>query len=131
MGINSKKSKSNRIGIFLLDLISFNTPSAIVINLSVILIFLFIIPTEFLKYLPIRSVLKDFLLPIIFNGSCPIIGVFKDCNVYSTGETRGLSRLLHGDLVGAYYYNPLVFLVFVVIIILIIVNVLKIIKSKK
>jgi len=122
----TKKAK-----LFFLEFISFNSSRAIVINLSFIIFLLFILPTEFLKYLPIRPVFKDFLLPFLFNGHCPTSGFLKDCSVYSTGETRGISRLLHGDITGAYNYNPLVFLVIIVMIILIVINIMKIVNTKK
>lgn len=120
-----------RIRNFIFDLISFGSPLAIVINLSAIILLLIIFPTDFLTSLPIKSVFKDFLLPLIFFGNCPKSGIFKDCNVYSTGETRGLSRLLHLDFSGAFNYNPLVFLLFAVMIFLIIINIIKLIRDKK
>jgi hypothetical protein len=90
-----------------------------------------IIPTEDLHFLFFKSVFKDILLPWIYEGNCPTMGFLKDCNVYSTGETRGLSRLLHGDLLGAYNYNKLVFLLFLTIIAVLIINLIKVYKIYK
>lgn len=41
---------------------------------------------------------------------------------YSTGMMRGLSRLLHGDLEGAYTFNRLVFVAFAVMVVLLVTN---------
>jgi hypothetical protein len=92
-----------------LEFISFNSPRAIVINLILIFLILSVMPTPSLKYLPIKPVFKEMILPLIFKGDCPTEGVFKDCDVYSTGQTRAMSRLLHGDLKGAYQFNKLIF----------------------
>lgn len=115
-----------------LDIISFNTPKTIVFNLSTILILLAAIPTETLtKYSPFRCVFKHFLFPLLFNGSCPSDGIFASCNCPACGMTRGMSRLLHGDVEGAMSYNRLVVLVFVVIVLVIGYNVYLIVKKKK
>ena len=100
---------------FLGDLISFNTPRAIVFNLSIILIILAIIPTDKLHYLPIRSVYEN-----VF-GFMP----------YSSGLTRALSSLLHGNLSGAWNYNKLVFVVLATTIILIVTNINRSVNSSK
>lgn len=115
----------NRLKKFILDLVSFGSPQAIVIDLCFVLILLFLIPTQSLYLLPVRSVFKDFLLPFIFNGNCPETGLFKDCNIYSTGQTRAVSRLLHGDIAGAFEYNRLVFLLLFVMVLLILINLIK------
>jgi hypothetical protein len=96
-----------RIKRFLLDLVSFNTPQANVINFGGLLFLLAFIPTEKLYYLPVRSVYET------------IFGVTP----YSSGILRGLSRLLHGDVQGAIAFNQLTLLVFVVILLLLFLNI--------
>lgn len=118
----------NRLKKFILDIVGFGSPIAIVINLFLIILILCILPTQNLNFLPFRPVFKDFLLPLIFQGQCPETGFFTDCNVYSTGQTRALSRLLHGDFRGAYSFNKLVFILFITIITVLIINLIKVFK---
>lgn len=101
-----------RINFFLLDLISFNTPQARVINFTLIFLIAALVPTEKLHYLPVRSIWKE---------------VFH-VELYSVGLTRAMSRLFHGDLVGAWNFNKLVFPVFFVMLFLLIFNMIKSIK---
>ena len=90
----------------LLDLISFDTPQAKVFNFSLILIIALLVPTDKLVYLPIFSVYQTFF----------------HLTLYSSGMTRAMSRLMHGDLDGALAFNKLVLLVFLVIISLLFIN---------
>src|SRR3989344_8708259 len=78
---------------FLLDVLSFGTPQAKVINFSLMLLISILVPTKDLHYLPIRSIWRD---------------VFK-IEPYSVGLTRAMSRLFHGDIIGAWNFNKLVF----------------------
>jgi hypothetical protein len=126
-----KRLSFKKINFFILDLISLNSPLAIVIVFSLILLLLLIVPTSLLSYSPIRPFFKEVLFPTVFLGKCPDSGFLKDCNVLSTGETRGLSRILHGDISGALEYNKLSLLVFVIILSLIVVNIIKIFKRKE
>ncbi len=112
--------KFKKILRFLLDLVSFNTPQARVINISSIFIILAALPTELLKYSPAKCVFRNFLLPLIYKGNCPTSGLFANCEVFSCGITRGMSRLLHGDLVGALDFNWLVIPVFFVMLFILI-----------
>lgn len=111
------------------DIVSFGTPGAIVFNLSMVLFVLFIIPTKYLLYSPVKCVFKNFLFPLVFKGYCPSSGLFADCECPACGLTRAMSRLLHGDFAGAYAHNRLVFVVFLVIIAIIIINLAKIAKK--
>ncbi|MBL7054502.1 DUF2752 domain-containing protein [Candidatus Woesearchaeota archaeon] len=124
--MNFKKIKS-----VFLDIISFGTPQAKVFNLSSVLVIFSVVPTGSLNYLPIRCVFKHFLLPLIFNGNCPADGVFAQCNCPACGMTRAMSRLLHGDISGAYNFNKLIFIVFFVIVSLIVINLVKSVKYYK
>lgn len=119
-----------RIKKIILDIISFNTPEARFFNLDSILILLRIIPTSSLESSPIKCVFKTYLLPLIFKGSCPTTGIFVGCNCPACGMTRGMSRLLRGDFLGAYEYNKLVFLVFLVMILLLVYNGYKVFKKR-
>ena len=123
--------KLNKIKNIFLDILSFGTPQAIVFNLTSILLILRIIPTSSLEYSPIKCVFKHFLLPLIFGGNCPTSGFFAGCEGPVCGLTRAMSRLLHGDLVGAWSFNKMVFIIFFVIVLVIIINLIKSLKYYK
>ena len=76
-----------------------------------VLIFLIaaLVPTDKLQYLPVRSIYKE-----IFH-----------VEPYSVGLTRAMSRLFHGDVIGAWNFNKLVFPVFLVMLFLLISNLIK------
>jgi hypothetical protein len=105
-----------------LDIVSFNTPQARVFNLCAVLVGLAVVPTKHLVYFPIRCVFKHVILPFVFGGNCPTTGLFAGCECPACGMTRAMSRLLHGDIVGAYNFNKGVFLVLLVMLVLIVVN---------
>lgn len=92
-----------RVGRILLEHLAFDSPRARTLNFLGILALAAAIPTDRLDWLPVRSVWEN------------VFGV----RPYSSGLTRALSRLLHGDLDGAWAFNPLVFLVFPLIVALI------------
>lgn len=107
--------KFKNIKEILLDIISFNSPQAKVFNFTLIFIIAATVPTNKLKYLPIRSIYES---------------VFH-IQLYSSGMTRAMSRLFHGDFVGAWEFNKLVFPVFLTMLILNIINIVKCIKYYK
>lgn len=119
----------NKVKRHFFDIISFATPSARIFNLFSILFTLMIAPTNSLAYSPIKCIFKHFLLPLIFNGDCPVDGIFTNCNCPACGMTRGMSRLLHGDLTGAWNFNKMVFLVFFVMLFILIKDGITIYKS--
>ncbi len=121
----------NKFWKFILNLISFNSPLAIIINLSLIIFILLIIPTYNLQYLPTCSLYNNFIIPVLFNNSCPSQGIFTNCGFYSIGQTRALSNLLHGNFLLAYKFNKLVIILFIVILVVWIVNVIKVYKKYK
>ena len=104
--------KFKKLRSFLFDLLSFNTPQAKVINFTLIFLIAASVPTDRLNYLPVRSIYKE---------------VFH-IEPYSVGLTRAMSRLLHGDLVGAWNFNKLAFPVFLVMLFLLITNLIKSIR---
>ena len=114
---------------FLLELLSFSTPRAIVINMSSIFLALRILPTTSLVGSPIKCVFKTYIIPLFFT-SCPTSGFFAFCNCPACGLTRAMSRLLHGDLSGAISYNKLVIPVFGIMLFLLVLNVFRIYKNK-
>ncbi len=116
---------------FFLSFLSFDNPKTIVFNLTSILVILAVVPTKYLVYSPVKCIFRNVILPLIFRGSCPLTGFFAGCQCPACGMTRAMSRLLHGDVIGAWYFNRGVFLVLVVMIILIGVNVVKIIQKRK
>ena len=97
-----------------LYVISLSKPLSRIIVFSLGLIILFILPTDKLHYLPIRSVYES-----LFN--------FKP---YSSGITRAVSRLLHGDIIGAWEFNPLVYLIMPITLFILIRDILYLIRTR-
>ena len=95
-------------------ILSLSKPLSRVIVFSFSLILLFFLPTNKLHYLPVRSIYES-----LFN--------FKP---YSSGITRAVSRLLHGDAKEAWEFNPLVFLVIPIALFILIKDILYLIKTK-
>jgi len=124
-------SRGNRVRKILLDIISFGTPLTQTLNLVLILLALAILPTGYIaKYSPFhfRCIFKTVILPLIFRGNCPSSGLFAGCNCPACGMTRAMSRLLHGDLIGAWNFNPLVFVVLGIMVWIIATNVATMLK---
>lgn len=130
MGRIINKDLLKRIQIFFLDCISFNTPEAIVFNISVILLILVVLPTEYLVYSPAKCVFKNIIFPIIFRGNCPNNGILAGCECPACGLTRGMSRLLKGDIDSAIDYNLLTIPLLFLMISVMIFNIYKIHKKK-
>jgi hypothetical protein len=124
--INFKKIFS-----FLLELVSFDSVRAKVINLSVILISLAMVPTSWIERSPVKCIFREYLLPLIFNNHCPTTGIFFGCTCPACGMTHAMSRLLHLDFIGAWGYNKGVFLVFGIMLFLIVFNGIKWYNLKK
>jgi hypothetical protein len=118
-----------RINKFVLDCLSFNTPKAIVFNISSIFFILLITPLNYLNSLPSFCIFKNFILPLVFRGNCPSNGLFAECHCPACGLTRALSSLLKGNLSIAINYNFLAIPVLIVMVTLLVVNVVKIIKK--
>ncbi|MBI2546238.1 DUF2752 domain-containing protein [Candidatus Woesearchaeota archaeon] len=97
-----------------LFLISLSKPLSRVIVFISGLIILFVIPTNKLNYLPVRSLYETIL----------------DVKPYSSGITRAISSMLHGDIIGAWEYNPLAYLVMTVVIFILIKDSLYLRKTK-
>jgi len=124
--INFKKFK-----LFISDLISFGSAQAISINLILIILILAIMPAPDLGYLPVRSLYGSFVIPYIFNNSCPAEGIFANCGFYSIGQTRALSSLLHGDFDSAYGYNKLILILLTALLAVLAFNLFKSYKFHK
>ena len=122
-------SRIQRAKKIVLDIISFNTPQAIVFSLSVIILLLALLPAPVLELSPFKCVFKNFLLPLVFSGHCPTSGLFAGCKCPACGLTTGVAQLLHGDLAGALASNKLSVIVLFVMIALIVINIVKIIKG--
>ena len=114
-----------------LDHVGFNSPFSRFFNLSFILGFLAVYPTSSLGKLPFKCVFKNAILPLIFRGNCPTTGLFANCECPACGMTRAMSRLMHGDFVGAWSFNKMVFVVFAVMVVLIVYNLVLFIKQYK
>ena len=88
----------------LINIISLATPLSRMFVFCSGLVILWLLPTNKLSYLPVRSVYET-----AFH--------FKP---YSSGITRGLSKILHGDFYGAYAMNWLSYVVLGVILTLLV-----------
>jgi len=124
--VNFKKFK-----LFIFDLISFGSSQAIVINISLILILLFLLPSQDLGYIPARSLYSTVVIPQVFNNTCPSEGLFKNCGFYSIGQTRALSQLLHGNIQAALEMNKLVLILFIALLTILFMNISKSYKFYK
>ncbi len=129
MGDHINRMFFKKIFIFFLDCISFNTPQAIIFNILIIFLMLAIIPTNYLIYSPVKCIFKNVIFPIIFSESCPVAGLFANCECPACGLTRALSSLLHGDISSALNYNVLVIPLFLVMLFVLILNIIKLIKK--
>lgn len=85
-------------------IIGLSSPLSRIIVFTVGLVTLALLPTQNLKYLPIRSVYED-----IFH-----------IKLYSAGITRSVSMILHGDFFGAWQLNKLSYLIIITVLILLI-----------
>ncbi len=97
------------------DMLSFNTPFARVLNFLIVFFLAALVPTDRLYILPVRSVYKE------------VFGLES----YSSGLTRAMSRLFHGDLYGALAFNKLVIPVTLLMIVLLGLNGWKVVREYK
>ncbi len=79
--------------------VSLASPGGRLAVFGLIIGILILLPTDRLYYLPVRSVYES------------VFGIVT----YSSGMTRGLSSILHGNFGQAWNYNPLSFAVIIVI----------------
>jgi len=106
----------------LFEFLSLGSPRAVVVDFSVVLFTLAIIPTAFLGQTGGICVWYRFVLPWIFHGHCPENGIFAHCFCPGCGITHSMSRLMHGDFYGAYLCNHLILLVAPIVLILLLWN---------
>ena len=97
-----------------LFILSLSTPFSRVIMFSSGLILLALIPTDKLGYLPIKSLYETFL----------------HIKPYSSGMTRAVSSILHGNFSQAYNFNPLAFLVLAIALFILIKDIIYLIRTK-
>jgi hypothetical protein len=116
---------------YFLDLISFNSPQAITINIFLIFLVLAIIPASSIIYSPVKCVFKNIILPFVFQNNCPTEGLFAHCECPACGMTRGMSRLLHGDIADALRYNRGVPVLFFAMVFVLFLNTVKWSKEYK
>ena len=107
-----KKTKFFLNDLFLI--LSLSKPLSRVIVFCSGLIILWLLPTNNLHYLPVRSIYES-----LFN--------FKP---YSSGITRAVSRLLHADIKGAWNFNPLVYFVIPIVLFILIKDILYLIRTR-
>lgn len=112
MANSYKKIKSFLTNLFLV--LSLSKPISRIIVFCSGLTILWFLPTDNLHYLPVRSIYESFF------GFKP----------YSSGITRAVSRLLHGDSAGAWNFNPLVYLVIPIVLIILVKDVVYLIKTR-
>lgn len=111
------------------EFLSLGSPKAVVVDFSVVFTALAIIPTAFLGQPGGICIWHRFVLPWIFHGFCPETGLLAHCFCPGCGITHAMSRLLHGDLIGAHGYNHLIYIVAGVVIMVYITNLLKMFKK--
>ena len=97
-----------------LFIISLSKPLSRVIMFSSALIILFLLPTDKLHYLPIRSIYESIL----------------NFQPYSSGITRAVSNLLHGNIRKAWEFNPLVYLIIPIALFILVKDIVYLIKTK-
>ena len=107
-----KKTKFFLNNLFLI--LSLSKPLSRIIVFCSGLMILWFLPTDKLYYLPVRSIYES-----LFN--------FKP---YSSGITRAVSRLLHGDLIGAWNFNPLVYLIIPIVLFILIKDISYLIRTR-
>jgi len=113
------------------EYLSFGSAKAVVVNFSVILVALGIIPTAFWDRTPNICIWRRFISPLIFQNNCPTSGIFADCHCPACGLTHAMSYLLHGNFTAAYESNNLVFVVVGLILFLVIYNLINLKKKKE
>jgi len=109
----TQKSKKKELWQLVRESTSLSTPRGRLVSFGIVLIVLTITPTEKLYFLPIKSIYETFL------GFVP----------YSSGMTRGVSSVLHGNFEAAFEFNPLSFVVLGIVLILVVTDAIKIINQ--
>ena len=95
-------------------LIGLSTPASRIIVLLSGILLLAVLPTAQLPLLPIRSLYA-------------MAGFYP----YSTGMTRALSSLLHGQFGAAWDFNPLVYLLAVVVAVILVKDVCTVYRKRE
>lgn len=121
----NKKTNKPFLFNFFLNLISFSTPQAIVINISLIFLILAFVPTTNLETVGIPCIYKEVILPFIYKNNCPTQGLFANCECPACGMTRAMSSMLHGKFKEAISYNKGILILLPLMIFILIQNIFK------
>lgn len=104
------------------EITTLSTPRARVVVFSLFLIFLALFPTQYLGEKGGHCIFHSFLFPLILKQSYYCLGC---------GLTHAVSRVMHGDFLGAYYYSKMIILVFPLILVILISDIIKLAQISK
>ncbi len=108
------------------EFIGLASPRAVVTVFSAGLVFLAVVPVEYLERLPVKCLFREWLIPWILGGECPSAGWLEGCQCPACDITHALANLLKGNFQETWELNKLAFPVLLVVIILILINIRKI-----
>ena len=112
----------------LLELLSFNSARAKIINFCSILFLFFIVPTRIVENGHSLCIFKNIFFPLIFGENCSFLG---GCNCPACGMFRAFSNILHGNIKKAWQFNKLSFVALAIMVALIVINTINLIKHKR
>ena len=115
----------------IIEIVSLSTPKGRVIAFSFLFSILALLPTRVLSNSPVKCIFKEYVLPFFYKGTCPTSGFFAYCNCPACGMTRGLSSILHGRFIDAWYFNKLSFVVFSIMIFIVMKDIIVLHKRKR
>ena len=110
------------------DIIGFRWPKIIVFNLTIILLYLALIPKNMVFWWKSSCIWKNYVIPLFFHWNCPTSWFFAWCECPACGMTRAVYLILHGDFSLARDYNKLSFIVLPMMLAVIGYNIRKIWK---
>ncbi len=113
----------NGLSKLIYEIISFGSARGIVIAISLSFLFFLVTPTNFFIFMPGLCIFKKFILPFVFRGNCPTVGVFAFCECPACGMTRAMSSFMHGNFELAWDYNPLVYILIPILLVVLIINI--------
>lgn len=122
--------KTNSFFYFILDLISFGSPRAIIIDIAIILLLCAAVPISTLESFPVKCLFKSYVIPFVFHGNCPESGLFSGCECPACGMTHALHYLMNGEFRKAWETNRIAFAVIASMASLLASNFIKIAKER-